>query len=1068
MNHRIASCLTRPGRFLLSLILAFGFLPAKELIGQPDGLNSRPSAGAFLNHQMPEAPPPVGNYQAVVAFPNLNFYYALGLTHVPGTNRLCVWEREGRVYTFANNPATSAKTLVLDISNQCQGWDACGLLGLAFHPGFVTNHFIYLCYTWVPPGTVVGSPTLRPTTVRDGYYHDRLSRFTLGANGVAIPGSELVLIDLTVNSVWHKGGGMFFHPQNGFLYVTDGDDQTSPNESQVITNSLIGGVWRLDVDQRGGNVSHPAPRQPLNGVTANYYIPNDNPFVGQPGVMEEFFAIGLRSPHRMTCDPVTGRIFIGDVGFGTREELDVIEPTDPAGLNFQWPQAEGNLGSLQPPYVGVSKPPILDYDRTDGAAIIGGYVYRGSELPELNGKYIFGDNITRNIWTLDESGSPPQKHLLCVVPRGCCTNDASDHLGISSFGVDQNGEVYVVQLGETSGRIYKFAPAGPPTVFQEFPPVLSQTGAFTDTPNLVPSPALIPYTVNSPLWSDGAVKQRWMALATNAAIHFTPTGDWAFPNGSVFVKHFELPVNDTNTSILRRLETRFLVRDTNGAAYGVTYKWRPDNSDADLLANPLTESITVTTATGTRIQQWYYPGRADCLRCHTPAAGYVLGVNTRQINGNLTYPVTGVTDNQLRCWNHIGLFSTNTPLNEAAIPGYDRLSKLSDLNAPLEHRVRSYLDSNCSQCHRPGGVQEAIWDARFDTALASQHIINGPALNALGVANAKIIAPQDLSHSIMYVRSTNVGLIQMPPLANNVVDTNFVNTLAAWISVVIPPPPSGPVNRWKLDELSGTMAADSAGNAPGVYQGGVLLNQPGAGPCSGKSIYVGSANGTVVIPALNFNTDTLTLTAWIRRNGGQVSGAGVIFCRSANTVAGVDLGSANDLRYSWNDNPMTWGWNSGLGLPDNQWVLIALVVEPAQATIYLRNDEQLFSATNVVFSSAEEFDGPLYFGLDAYDTSTRQFAGWLDDVRIYNRALPATEINQLYAEAFTPPVITTGISRLGNNLRLNWVGGSAPYQVQFKTNLTDPTWQSLAPAVNTNSLVITPTNASTFYRIVGQ
>jgi hypothetical protein len=316
---------------------------------------------------MPEAVPPAGNYQAVVAFTNLNFYYALGLTYAPGTNHLCVWEREGRV-------------------------------------------FMLVYYTWVPPGTVVGSPTKRPDTIRNGYYHDRLSRFTLDTNGVAIPGSELVLIDLTANTVWHKGGGMFFHPQNGFLYVTDGDDQTSPNEAQIITNSLFGGVWRIDVDQRGGSVSHPAPRQPRNGATANYYIPNDNPFVGQPGVMEEFFAIGLRSPHRMTYDPVTGRIFIGDVGFGTREELDVIEPTDPPGLNFQWPQAEGNLGSLQPPYVGVSKPPILDYDRTDGAAIIGGYVYRGSEFPELNGKYIFGDNITRNIWALDESGGTPQKN----------------------------------------------------------------------------------------------------------------------------------------------------------------------------------------------------------------------------------------------------------------------------------------------------------------------------------------------------------------------------------------------------------------------------------------------------------------------------------------------------------------------------------------------------------------------------------------------------------------------------------------------------------------------------------
>jgi hypothetical protein len=164
---------------------------------------------------------------------------------------------------------------------------------------------------------------------------------------------------------------------------------------------------------------------------------------------------------------------------------------------------------------------------------------------------------------------------------------------------------------------------------------------------------------------------------------------------------------------------------------------------------------------------------------------------------------------------------------------------------------------------------------------------------------------------------------------------------------------------------------------------------------------------------------------------------------------------------------MTWGWNSGLVLPDNQWVLAALVVEPTQATIYLRDGNQLFSATNVVHNSVEEFDGALYFGRDSYD-STRQFAGWLDDVRIYNRALPATEIEQLYAEAFTPPVITAGISRQGNNLRVSWAGGNVPYQVQIKTNFDSLDWQNLGMPINTNSIVITPSNAAAFYRIIGQ
>jgi hypothetical protein len=164
---------------------------------------------------------------------------------------------------------------------------------------------------------------------------------------------------------------------------------------------------------------------------------------------------------------------------------------------------------------------------------------------------------------------------------------------------------------------------------------------------------------------------------------------------------------------------------------------------------------------------------------------------------------------------------------------------------------------------------------------------------------------------------------------------------------------------------------------------------------------------------------------------------------------------------------MTWGWNSGLALPENQWVLASLVVEPSQATIYLRDGNQLFSATNLVPNSIEEFDGALSFGRDTYD-STRYFVGSMDEVRIYNRALPATEIAQLYAEAFTPPNIRTIIARQGNDLVLSWLGGTAPYQVQIATNLASLNWQNLGPSINSNHIVITPSNPAAFYRILRQ
>ncbi len=741
-------------------------------------LNSRPQIGTFLNGTLPEVAPAIsGNWSAVVAFTNLVFTNSVGLTSVPGTDELYVWEREGRVWTFQNSPGVSEKKLVLDLSNQCQGWDDSGLLGVAFHPGFATNHFVFVYYTWVKPGTVAGSPTSRPIPNLPDTYHDRLERYTLDTNGVAIPDSVKIFVDLTNQTVWHHGGGIFFHPTNGFLYWTDGDNAVDEN-NQTLTKNLYSGVFRVDVDCRGENVSHPSLRQPLNGFTANYFIPNNNPFAGQSNVLEEFFCLGLRSPHRMTFDAPTGKIFIGDVGQSSREEIDVIEPGE-SGLNFQWNFREGNLGQMPQSFIGNSRGPIFDYTHSDGRAVIGGYVYRGQEFAhDLGGKYIFGDNVLRTIWALDETATPPKKNLLCVMPKGDGPNSGTDYTGLSSFGTDVNGELYFCQMSSTGGRIYKLQRGGPPPPKVTLPATLSQLGLFTDLTNLQPANFLIPYTVNSPLWSDGATKTRWFTIPTNSTIHFALNGEWTFPAGSVFVKHFDLPTDEANPQILRRLETRILVRDTNGYVYGASYKWRADNSDADLVNTGISEPVEIKTATGTRTQNWFFPGKQDCLTCHTPASSGVLGVKTRQLNGNFKYP-NGVTDNQLRALGRIGIF--DAAFDDRKLFRAPRLVNITNTAAAPELRVRSYLDANCAMCHRPGSAG-AFFDARFDTPLSKQNLLNGPVANQLGIIGAKVIAPGDTNKSILLQRIRIVGENQMPPLARNLVDTNAVAVIGKWIS----------------------------------------------------------------------------------------------------------------------------------------------------------------------------------------------------------------------------------------------------------------------------------------------
>jgi uncharacterized repeat protein (TIGR03806 family) len=329
----------------------------------------------------------------------------------------------------------------------------------------------------------------------------------------------------------------------------------------------------------------------------------------------------------------------------------------------------------------------------------------------------------------------------------------------------------------------------PTTIDGALPALLSHTGVFTNTPAMDLLAGLIPYDVNVPLWSDGAVKTRWMAVPNSGApytpeeqVGFAPTGEWTFPSGTIFVKHFDLVTDYSNPNgPMRRLETRLLVRDLNGAVYGVTYKWRANNSDADLLSTSTNEDITITNADHTTwTQTWYYPSPADCLTCHTPAANYVLGVKTRQLNKSFTYP-SGITDNELRSLNHIGLF--NPSFDEATISGYDHLSALTNLAASLEERARSYLDANCAQCHRPGGTGPTI-DARYDTPLTNQNIINALLIKGdLGVDNARVVVPEDTWRSVLYARMNTVDPnIKMPTLARNLIDTNSVQVMGDWIN----------------------------------------------------------------------------------------------------------------------------------------------------------------------------------------------------------------------------------------------------------------------------------------------
>jgi len=339
---------------------------------------------------------------------------------------------------------------------------------------------------------------------------------------------------------------------------------------------------------------------------------------------------------------------------------------------------------------------------------------------------------------------------------------------------DSTGQPYAI-ASRIEAHPYLRMPARPDG---SVPKLLSQTGAFKDTSHLVPSDELIPYDLIVPFWSDGAQKLRWIAVP-KGKIEFSPGGEWIFPAGTVFVKTFELPVDARDPRAKRRLETRLLMVQGGGSVYGVVYKWRADLSDADLLsADSLSEDVPIANAAGeSHSQTWYYPSRKDCITCHTQLSGGVLGAKERQLNHDFRYP-SGVSDNELREWNHLGLFAT--PLSEADIGKSPRLAAADDETRSLEDRARSYLDANCSHCHRPGGTV-AGFDARYDTPLERQELVNGAVLLDQGIDRPRIISPHDIWRSIAYMRINTVGDIRMPPIDRETIDERGVALMRAWI-----------------------------------------------------------------------------------------------------------------------------------------------------------------------------------------------------------------------------------------------------------------------------------------------
>jgi uncharacterized repeat protein (TIGR03806 family) len=720
-----------------------GTLPDRNDTGGPLGPGRRvlppPPTVPGLKFPLKSANPTVMN--TVIAYRNLLYTRPLFLTYAPdNTDRIFVVEQPGRIYVSPNDEFTTTKNLFLDISGSVNSsGNEEGLLGLAFDPNYKTNGYFFVYYTYR-----VGTPR-----------YARISRFKVSSTNpnAADPKSELQIFSVQEPYSNHNGGALVFGP-DGFLYLGlgDGGNRGDPQGNGQNRATHLGSIIRIDV--RNSTSAKP------------YAVPYTNPFVGQTGVLPEIWAYGLRNPWRFSFDRTSGRLWCGDVGQTNREEIDIIVK----GGNYGWRYREGFAAYRGTPPTGwTSIQPVIDYSRTIGKSVTGGYVYRGSKLSELRGAYLYADYSFSHIWALVyENGRVVKNVKLASLST------------ITSFGEDRNGEVMIVSR---NGRIYTLARRSTPTE-PDFPMKLSQTGLFVDTKTLEPNPNLFPYDVTEELWSDDAVKKRWLALPTGGAITFHPTNAWDFPIGTVLVKHFELPTTWRDLRTMTRLETRVLIHMQSGWE-GHTYKWNAAQTDADLLPGPDTRTITIKDSRapgGTRLQTWRFPGKANCLSCHTEIQKRVLGLNTRQLNHRFRYTNPRLIANQLETLNQLGAFG---PKGIGKPNLYETYISSRTPFGDIEKRARTYLAVNCSQCHQPGGTGGGGLDLRFDTPRANTGTIGvNPSHGNLGLPGAKIIAKGNKNASVLWERMRRKDDTRMPPLGTHEVDLQTVDLIGVWIDTM--------------------------------------------------------------------------------------------------------------------------------------------------------------------------------------------------------------------------------------------------------------------------------------------
>ena len=739
------------------------------------------------------APGKPSPYKMERAYPDLEgLKMPISTIAIPGTSQMLAITQDfayGSTKIISFKDCDTVKDLKILMTQKGTAYD------FAFHPDFKNNSFLFL-------GWNDGKRTM-------------ISRFKFDAKKLEFDkDSETEFLTWEGNG--HNGAAIDFGP-DGYFYVTTGDGSS---DSDVLlngqrTNVLHAKLLRIDVD-------NPSDGKP-------YSIPEDNPFVSNPDFVPETYAYGFRNPWRIDVDEATGQIWVGNNGQDLWEQVYYVEK----GANYGWSVVEGSRPFYPSRKAGPTpfSKPAMEHSHAESRSLTGGLVYHGEALPCLKGHYIYGDYSTGKIWAARHNGKELEGPVELV----------DSPFNITDFNLDTKGELLVLDHGDRSGGgFYRLVPVAEDLEENDFPKTLSETGLFANVAKQELAPGVLPYSVNAEQWADGANQKRALALPAypndkgelvTERIKFNNHRAWKMPEGTVLLKTLSFPSSRGE----RPVETQMLtLQSGDWAAY--VYKWNDEGTEATLVDEG-GENVLLKDKDGDKA--WRHASRAECMFCHSRAAGFALGMDTQQINRDHPYKDPKLPRNQLAAWDHIGLFSDNWAaavrnqleqefinkapkekktdsqklkakakrhVNElfggarafqhvtsdrlAVSPEskhYGRQVDPYDKTHPLEDRAWSYLQTNCANCHVGAGGGNAAINLAMNIPAEKRELFDiKPKHLHFNLPDARLIAPGKPASSVLLYRMGLTGAGKMPVIGRSTVDQEGMELIREWISEMTP------------------------------------------------------------------------------------------------------------------------------------------------------------------------------------------------------------------------------------------------------------------------------------------